>query len=142
MKKVIGRMSALALARESARVVISDIQVEGGGAIVNDASILGVVGFANACAYTTAKHGVLGLTKVAALEYAVCPGFIETPMVMQRGVQAAQDPETLQQIASLHPMGRLGKPKEVAQAVVFLCSEAASFVTGHPLLVDGGYVAR
>jgi NAD(P)-dependent dehydrogenase (short-subunit alcohol dehydrogenase family) len=73
---------------------------------------------------------------------AVCPGFIETPMVMQRGVEAAEDPETLQQIASLHPMGRLGKPEEVAQAVVFLFSDAASFVTGHPLLVDGGYVAR
>jgi NAD(P)-dependent dehydrogenase (short-subunit alcohol dehydrogenase family) len=123
---------------------------QGGGAIVNNASILGVVGFANACAYTTAKHGILGLTKVAALEYAtrgvrinaVCPGFIETPMVMDRGVRAAEDPATLQQIASLHPMERLGKPEEVAQAVVFLCSEEASFVTGHPLLVDGGYVAR
>jgi NAD(P)-dependent dehydrogenase (short-subunit alcohol dehydrogenase family) len=98
---------------------------QGVGVIVNNASILGAVGFPNACAYTAAQHGILGLTKVAALEYAtmgirinaVCPGFIETPMVMQRGVEAAEDPETLQQLASLHPMGRMGKPEEVAQFV-------------------------
>jgi NAD(P)-dependent dehydrogenase (short-subunit alcohol dehydrogenase family) len=98
---------------------------QGAGVIVNNASMLGTVGFPNACAYTAAKHGILGLTKVAALEYAtmgirinaVCPGFIETPMVMQRGVEAAEDPETLQQLASLHPMGRMGKPEEVAQFV-------------------------
>ncbi|MBO8140836.1 MAG: SDR family oxidoreductase [Firmicutes bacterium] len=122
----------------------------GGGVIVNTASILGLVGFANAPAYTAAKHGVVGLTKAAAQEYAtkgirvnaVCPGFIETPMVMERGVQAGKDRAAYDQIASLHPMNRLGKPEEIAQAVLWLCSDAASFVTGHTLTVDGGYVSR
>jgi NAD(P)-dependent dehydrogenase (short-subunit alcohol dehydrogenase family) len=122
----------------------------GGGAIVNMASILGLVGFANAPAYTAAKHGLLGLTKVAALEYAtlgirvnaLCPGFIETPMVMERGVEAGTHPEVYEQIAELHPIGRLGKSEEIAEAAVWLCSEAASFVTGHALTADGGYVAH
>lgn len=122
----------------------------GGGAIVNNASILGLVGFANAPAYTAAKHGVVGLTKAAAQEYAphgirinaVCPGFIETPMVMERGVQAAANREMYEQLASLHPLGRLGKPEEIAAAVLWLCSDGASFVTGYPLSVDGGYVSR
>jgi len=123
---------------------------QGGGAIVNNASILGHVAFANAPAYSASKHGVLGLTKAAALEYAtqsirinaVCPGFIETPMVMERGVHAGDSKETYDQIAALHPMERLGKPEEIASAAVWLCSEAASFVTGQSLLVDGGYTAR
>jgi NAD(P)-dependent dehydrogenase (short-subunit alcohol dehydrogenase family) len=122
----------------------------GGGAIVNMASILGLVGFANAPAYTAAKDGLLGLTKVAALEYAtlgirvnaLCPGFIETPMVMERGVEAGTHPEVYEQIAELHPIGRLGKSEEIAEAAVWLCSEAASFVTGHALTADGGYVAH
>jgi NAD(P)-dependent dehydrogenase (short-subunit alcohol dehydrogenase family) len=121
-----------------------------GGAIVNMASILGVVGFATAAAYTAAKHGLIGLTQVAALEFAdkgirvnaVCPGFIETPMVMDRGIGARAHPEVYQMLVGLHPMGRLGKPEEIADAVVWLCSDAASFVTGHSLLVDGGYTAR
>ena len=121
----------------------------GGGAIVNMASILGLVGFANAPAYTAAKHGLIGLTKVAALEYAtlgirvnaLCPDFIETPMVMERGVEAGIHPEGDQQIAELHPIGRLGKSEEIAEAAVWLCSEAASFVTGHAMTADGGYVA-
>lgn len=119
-------------------------------AIVNNASILGVVGFANTAAYTASKHGILGLTKTAALEYAaqglrvnaVCPGFIRTPMVMERGVEAGEDAETREEIASLHPLGRMGKPEEIAHAVVWLCSDAASFVTGHSMMVDGGYAAR
>jgi NAD(P)-dependent dehydrogenase (short-subunit alcohol dehydrogenase family) len=123
---------------------------QGGGAIVNTASILGLVAFATASAYTAAKHGVVGLTKTAALEYAdrgirvnaVCPGFIETPMVMERGVQAGVNPEVYQQIADLHPIKRLGKPEEIVAAVVWLCSDAASFVTGVALNVDGGYVAQ
>jgi NAD(P)-dependent dehydrogenase (short-subunit alcohol dehydrogenase family) len=122
----------------------------GGGAVVNMASILGLVGFANAPAYTAAKHGLVGLTKVAALEYAtlgirvnaLCPGFIETPMVMERGVEAGTHPEVYEQIAELHPIGRLGKSEEMAEAAVWLCSESASFVTGHAMTADGGYVAQ
>jgi NAD(P)-dependent dehydrogenase (short-subunit alcohol dehydrogenase family) len=129
---------------------IAALRARGGGAIVNNASILGVVGFANAPAYTAAKHGVLGLTKVAALELAterirvnaVCPGFIETPMVMERGVHAGADASAYEQIAALHPMHRFGKSEEIASAVLWLCSDGASFVTGEHLMVDGGYVAR
>lgn len=119
----------------------------GGGAIVNNASILGIVGFANAPAYTASKHGMLGLTKSAALEYAtrgirvnaVCPGFIETPMVMERGVAAGKDPAMYERLAKLHPMNRLGKPDEIADAVIWLCSRESSFVTGQAIAVDGGY---
>ena len=129
---------------------IAAMRSRGGGAIVNNASILGLVGFAKAPAYTAAKHGVLGLTKVTALELAtekirvnaVCPGFIETPMVMQRGVHAGSDAAAYEQIAALHPMHRLGKSEEIASAVLFLCSDGASFITGEHLLIDGGYVAR
>jgi NAD(P)-dependent dehydrogenase (short-subunit alcohol dehydrogenase family) len=122
----------------------------GGGAIVNMASILGLVAFGTAGAYTAAKHAVVGLTKTAALEYAesnlrvnaVCPGFIETPMVMERGVQAGQDEESYAQLEQAHPMGRLGQPQEITHATLFLCSPEASFLTGAALPVDGGYVAR
>ena len=118
------------------------------GVIVNLASVLGTVGFAGAAAYVAAKHGVIGLTKAAALEYAtrgirvnaVCPGFIETPMLARTGVTT--DPERRIAIESLHPMARLGRPDEIAGAVVYLCSDAASFITGHALVVDGGYTAR
>lgn len=124
--------------------------LENGGSIVNVASILGLVGFANAPAYTAAKHGVVGLTKVAALEYsargvrvnALCPAFIETPMVLERGVEAGTHPEVRRQLEELHPIGRMGRPEEVAEAAVWLCSDAASFVTGHAMTADGGYVAR
>jgi NAD(P)-dependent dehydrogenase (short-subunit alcohol dehydrogenase family) len=129
---------------------IPKILESGGGAIVNVASILGLVGFANAAAYTASKHGVAGLTKVAALEYsaqgvrvnAVCPGFIETPMVMDRGVEAGAHPEVQAQIAALHPIGRMGQSDEIAATIVWLCSDGASFVTGHLLTADGGYVAQ
>jgi NAD(P)-dependent dehydrogenase (short-subunit alcohol dehydrogenase family) len=118
----------------------------GGGAIVNMASILGAVGFANAPAYTAAKHGVLGLTKTAALEYAaqgvrinaVGPAFIHTPMIS--GLEA--DPAGLQQLVALHPIGRLGTPEEVAELVLWLSSPAAAFVNGAYYPVDGGYLAR
>ncbi len=119
-----------------------------GGAVVNVASILGTVGFASAPAYVAAKHGVVGLTKAAALEYAalgvrvnvVCPAFIETPMLERAGITS--DPAMRQAVTSLHPIGRMGTSEEVAEAVVWLSSEAASFVTGHAMLVDGGYTAR
>lgn len=120
----------------------------GGGAIVNMSSILGVVGFPHSAAYVAAKHGIIGLTQTAALEYAtqgirvnaICPGFIRTPMLERAGL--LDDPEQYQMLVNLHPVQRLGTPEEVASAAIWLCSDGASFVTGHALLVDGGYVAR
>ena len=121
------------------------LMLKQGGAIVNMSSILGTVGFAGSVAYDAAKHGVIGLTQTAALEYAVkgirvnavCPGFISTPMLEGAGIVPGTD--LYKSIADLHPMKRLGTPEEVAEAVVWLCSDAASFVTGVSLLVDGGY---
>jgi len=123
---------------------------QSGGSIVNVASILGVVGFATAPAYTAAKHGVVGLTRSAALDVAtlgvrvnaVCPGFIETPMVTERGVHAVPGSDAYREIAELHPLKRLGQPREIAQAITWLCSDDSSFVTGHTLVADGGYVAQ
>jgi NAD(P)-dependent dehydrogenase (short-subunit alcohol dehydrogenase family) len=117
-----------------------------GGAIVNVSSILGQVGFANAPAYTAAKHGVVGLTKTAALEYsarglrinAVGPAFIRTPMIA--GLEA--DSAVREQLVAQHPIGRLGEPEEVAELVVWLCSPRASFMTGTYVAVDGGFLAR
>ncbi len=118
----------------------------GGGAIVNMSSILGQVGFANAPAYVAAKHGVIGLTQTAAVEYtqsgirvnSVGPGFISTPMIA--GLE--QDPQLNNLLISLHPIGRLGKPEEVAELVVWLSSDKASFITGAYYPVEGGYLAR
>jgi NAD(P)-dependent dehydrogenase (short-subunit alcohol dehydrogenase family) len=118
----------------------------GGGSIVNMASILGKVGFATAPAYTAAKHGVVGLTKTAAIEYsaagirvnAVGPAFIHTPMIAEMD----KKPETHEMLVSLHPIGRLGEPNEVAELVGFLSSNRASFVTGAYYPVDGGYLTR
>ena len=116
----------------------------GEGSIINMASILGAVGFANASGYTAAKHGVLGLTQTAAIEYAaegirvnsVGPGFIQTPLL------SALPQEAMAGIAALHPMNRLGTPEEVAELVLFLASPASSFITGGYYPVDGGYLAR
>jgi NAD(P)-dependent dehydrogenase (short-subunit alcohol dehydrogenase family) len=123
------------------------MQKQGAGSIINNASILGTVGFAGASAYTASKHGVLGLTKVAALEYAtqgirvnaVCPGFIVTPMLARAGLLS--DETTRKTIENLHALKRMGTSAEVAEAVTFLASTRASFITGHPLLVDGGFIA-
>ena len=120
----------------------------GGGAIVNVASILGKVGFSTAAAYVSAKHGVLGLTKTAAMEYAtqgirvnaVSPGFIYTPMLESAGM--AEGTEMYNHISSLHPMQRMGTSEEVANMIVWTCSDEASFVTGASLMVDGGFTAQ
>jgi NAD(P)-dependent dehydrogenase (short-subunit alcohol dehydrogenase family) len=121
---------------------------QGGGTIVNTSSILGLVGMGGAFAYTAAKHGVAGLTKSAALLYAqqgirvnaVCPGYIHTPMV-ERSV--GLESNMAQHITKhLQPIGRLGRPEEIAEAVVWLCSPAASLVTGITMPVDGGCVAQ
>ncbi|HYP99889.1 MAG TPA: SDR family oxidoreductase [Polyangiaceae bacterium] len=126
---------------------LSQMEKQGSGSIINNASILGTVGFAGAAAYTATKHGVLGLTKVAAIEYAtkgirvnaVCPGFIETPMLERAGLLS--DAKIRKSIEDLHAVKRLGTSTEVAEAVVFLASPRSSFITGHPLLVDGGFVS-
>jgi NAD(P)-dependent dehydrogenase (short-subunit alcohol dehydrogenase family) len=117
----------------------------GGGAIVNMASILGTLAFAQAPAYVAAKHGLVGLTKTAAIEYAkqgvrinaVGPGFIDTPLLSNN-----LDKATLDYVAGLHPVGRLGTSEEVSALTCFLLSDAASFITGSYHLVDGGYAAQ
>lgn len=118
----------------------------GGGAIVNMASILGAVGFAGAPAYAAAKHGVVGLTQATALEYsaqgvrinAVGPGFIHTPMISA----LEEDKAINDMLVAAHPIGRLGRAEEVAELVLWLSSDKASFVTGSYYPVDGGYLAR
>ena len=118
----------------------------GGGAIVNDSSAGGLKGAASAAAYSDAKHGVIGLTRSAAVEYgargirvnAVCPGFIATPMTQFM----SDDPETISRVVSAYPVGRVGNPEEIANAVTWLCSEDAAFVTGIAMPVDGGFVAK
>lgn len=117
----------------------------GGGAIVNMASILGTNGFASAPAYVSSKHGVVGLTKATAIDYAkqgirvnaVGPGFIETPLLTDNSAD-----NTFEVLKALHPMGRLGTSDEVAALTLFLLSDAASFITGSYHLVDGGYAAQ
>jgi NAD(P)-dependent dehydrogenase (short-subunit alcohol dehydrogenase family) len=128
------------------RAQIPAMLLNGGGSIVNTASILGMVGMASAPAYTAAKHGVLGLTQSAAIAYsgqgvrinAVGPGFIHTPMVHA----LEDDPIVKAALIAAHPIGRLGLPEEVAELVVWLASTRASFVTGAYYPVDGGYLAH
>jgi NAD(P)-dependent dehydrogenase (short-subunit alcohol dehydrogenase family) len=117
----------------------------GGGAIVNMASINGLIGAAGAAAYSASKHGVVGLTKSAALETAksgirinaVCPAVIETPM----GERLFGAPALHKYVLSCHPIGRFGRPAEIAEAVVWMCSDRASFMTGQSLVLDGGFLA-
>jgi NAD(P)-dependent dehydrogenase (short-subunit alcohol dehydrogenase family) len=129
------------------RYEISQMLKQGGGAIVNNSSIAGLVGFTNLPAYCASKGGIVQLTKAAALEYAksnirvnaVCPGVIKTPMV-DRFTKGDKKAEAA--LAAGEPVGRLGLPEEVAEAVIWLCSEKASFVTGIAMPVDGGWVAQ
>lgn len=119
----------------------------GGGCIVNNASIAGLVGFQGMPAYVASKHGLVGLTRNVALDFArqgirvhaVCPGVIRTPMV-QRVMD--EQPEVIEQIAAGKPMGRVGEPEEIAEAVIFLCSDASSFMTGQALAIDGGWTVQ
>ncbi|MGQ4600697.1 glucose 1-dehydrogenase [Nocardia sp. R6R-6] len=117
---------------------------QGAGAIVNISSDAGLVGVYDMAGYSASKHGVLGLTKAAALDYArkgirvnaICPGVIETP------INRDLSPELMEPVIAGHPMGRIGRPQEIADAAVWLCSPAASFATGVSLPIDGGYVIR
>ncbi|MBI3304079.1 MAG: SDR family oxidoreductase [Deltaproteobacteria bacterium] len=126
---------------------ISQMLKQGGGAIVNTASDAGLLGVPQMPAYVASKHGVVGLTKTAALEYAksgirvnaVCPGVIQTPMVER---VTSRRPGMVERMVAAEPIGRMGRPEEIAEAVVWLCSDAASFVTGHAMAVDGGAVAQ
>jgi NAD(P)-dependent dehydrogenase (short-subunit alcohol dehydrogenase family) len=115
----------------------------GGGSIVNMSSVAGLAGFAGASIYIASKHGVIGLTRTAALEYAksgirvnaVCPAVIDTPMADRA---FGTDAEVSKRMAAMHPIGRVGKPMEIAEAALWLCSDKSSFVTGHFIVLDGG----
>ncbi|MEM9448518.1 MAG: SDR family oxidoreductase [Cyanobacteria bacterium P01_E01_bin.6] len=130
----------------SMKYEIQHMLAHGGGTIVNTSSIAGLIGYPGHAPYAASKHAVLGLTKTAALEYApqgirinaVCPGATKTPLL--DGLSGG-DSETLKYIESLHPIGRLTAPEEIADAVVWLCSDDASFVVGQGIPVDGGFTA-
>jgi NAD(P)-dependent dehydrogenase (short-subunit alcohol dehydrogenase family) len=127
---------------------LQQMRKQGSGAIVNCSSLGGLVGGAERATYHAAKHGVLGLTKSAALEYAargirvnaICPGLIWTPMAEK--MAASGQAEALDAMLKVIPMGRHGRPEEIADAVLWLCSDAASYVTGQSISVDGGFVMR
>jgi NAD(P)-dependent dehydrogenase (short-subunit alcohol dehydrogenase family) len=126
---------------------LAHMREHGGGAIVNCSSIGGLIGIPGVAIYHGAKHGVIGLTRSAALEYAsrgirinaVCPGTIDTPMVAR---MVADDPARMEHLIAAEPIGRLGRPDEIANAVLWLCSPLSSYVVGHALAVDGGYTAQ
>ena len=125
---------------------IAHMLKQGKGAIVNTASVAGLIGFPGLPAYVVSKHGIVGLTKTAALENAkqgirinaVCPGVIRTPMVDRI---TGKDKTVEKTYEDMEPVGRMGEPEEVAEAIVWLCSDGASFVTGHAMAVDGGWIA-
>jgi NAD(P)-dependent dehydrogenase (short-subunit alcohol dehydrogenase family) len=129
------------------RAEIKQMLAQGSGVIVNCASIAGLVGFVGSAPYVASKHGVIGLTKTAALEVAangirvnaICPGVIHTAMV-ERAL--GDSPEAVAAANGMQPVGRMGKPEEIASAVIWLCTEGAAFTIGEALVVDGGYVAR
>jgi NAD(P)-dependent dehydrogenase (short-subunit alcohol dehydrogenase family) len=129
-----------------ARAQIPRLLERGGGAIVNVASILGQVTFAGAPAYVAAKHGVVGLTKQIAMEYAaqgircnsIGPGFVETPLLTNAGLPD----EVMGMLTTLHPIGRLGQPDEIGEVIAWLCAEAPEFLTGAYVPIDGGYLTR
>ena len=119
----------------------------GGGGIVNTSSGAGIIGIKGSPAYTAAKHGVIGLTKAAALDYAaknirinaVCPGYIDTPMMARF---TGGTPEGRAKVIAEEPVGRMGKPEEIAAAVIWLCSDAAAFMVGHAMVIDGGQTVQ
>jgi len=129
------------------RAEIPAMLASGGGAIVNNSSVAGLVGFPGAAAYCASKHGIIGLTRAGALDYAtqgirvnaVCPGVIDTEMIDR---VTAGNPAMEGQLLATEPVGRLGTAEEIADAVLWLCSDRSAFVTGHALAVDGGFVAR
>ena len=133
----------------SMKYQIPEMLKNGGGAIVNNASIAGLIGTLNSSIYCASKHGVIGLTRALALEQAtagirinsVCPGIIQTDMV-DRAFGKDDESEAKVQIVAAHPISRIGQPEEVANAVVWLCSDAASFITGHSLTIDGGFTVQ
>lgn len=126
---------------------IPEILKQGKGAIVNCASVAGMIGFAGLPAYVASKHGIVGLTKTTALECAtqgirvnvVCPGVIQTPMIDRL---TGKTKEGIERFKGFEPIGRFGLPEEIANAVVWMCSDEASFVTGHVMAVDGGFTAQ
>ncbi len=132
----------------SMKYQIPQMLKQGGGVIINNSSILGLVAFPNVPIYTASKHGVIGLTKSLALEHArdnirincVCPGGIETDLLARNLDSLGEEGKT--KFISLHPMGRLGKPEEIASSVIWLCSQAASFITGQSLAIDGGFTTQ
>jgi len=152
----IGRAAALALAREGAHVSVVDVNAQAAEATseeiralgrldcaFNNASIAGLVGIPTSGAYVVAKHGVVGLTKAAAIDYgslgirvnAICPGYIDTPPVRYGGA------ERLDELRKKNPLNRLGQPEEIAEMVVWLCSDRSSFATGAAIAIDGGHTA-
>ncbi|MGK7905136.1 MAG: SDR family oxidoreductase [Hormoscilla sp.] len=130
----------------SMKYQIPQMLKQGGGVIVNNSSIAGLIGLSNLSIYSASKHGIIGLTKSLALEHAkanirinaVCPGVIQTDMT-DRGFS---DEEIKAKMVAAHPIGRIGRSEEVAKAVIWLCSDAASFITGHSLPIDGGYTVQ
>jgi NAD(P)-dependent dehydrogenase (short-subunit alcohol dehydrogenase family) len=126
---------------------IPEMIKQGKGVIVNCSSVAGLVGFSGLPAYVASKHGVIGLTKTSALECAklgirvnaVCPGVIQTPMIDRL---TGNDKKAIEQFTNLEPVGRFGQAEEIANAVIWMCSDGASFVTGHAMAVDGGFVAQ